>query len=326
MRTLKRSTYSKRPSEARLHLPVVDAPTERRRLPPWIKAKLPTGDTYFEVRELVHQERLHTVCESASCPNIGECWNRRALTIMILGGICTRSCQFCDVPTGRPEPVDTDEPRRVGDTLAKLGLSHTVITSVDRDDLPDGGAAHWAATIRAVKTACPDMTLEVLTGDFQGRTPDLDVVLDARPDVFAHNLETVPRLSQKVRVQARYERSYAILAHAHRRGAVTKTGIMLGLGETLDEVRAVLRELARLGVDIVTLGQYLAPSRTHHLPVSEFIEPVIFEQLADEARAHGIAHVESGPLVRSSYHADGQADLVRAVVAQRARHTELTLK
>jgi lipoic acid synthetase len=316
--TLKRSKFSKRPSDARLHLPLADAPAgERRRLPAWIKAKLPTGETYFEVRELVHRERLHTVCESASCPNIGECWNRRALTIMILGGICTRSCQFCDVPTGRPEPVDADEPRRVAETLGKLGLSHTVITSVDRDDLADGGAAHWAATIRAVKAACPNMTLEVLTGDFQGETAQLDVVLDAAPDVFAHNLETVPRLSKKVRVQASYERSYRILQHAHARGAVTKTGIMLGLGETLDEVRDVLRELAGLGVDIVTLGQYLAPSRTHHLPVAEFIEPSTFDALAEEARGLGIAHVESGPLVRSSYHADGQADLVRAVVAAR---------
>jgi lipoic acid synthetase len=320
MRTLKRSTYSKTPSPERMHLPVVDGGPqvpERRRLPAWIKARLPSGDTYFEVRELVHGERLHTVCESASCPNIGECWSRRALTIMILGGICTRSCQFCDVPTGRPEPVDPDEPRRVGATLARLGLHHTVITSVDRDDLPDGGAAHWAATIRAVHAACPEMTLEVLTGDFQGNTADLDVVLDAAPEVFAHNLETVPRLSRQVRVQARYDRSYRILEHARMRGAVTKTGLMLGLGETLDEVRAVLRELAGLGIDIVTLGQYLAPSRTHHLPVVEFIEPPVFDALATEARALGIPHVEAGPLVRSSYHADGQAELVRAAVAAR---------
>ncbi len=332
MRTLKRSTYSKPPSAARLHLPVVrddasptlvssiDPPTEpvaRRRLPPWIKAKLPTGKAYFELRELVHGERLHTVCESASCPNIGECWNEKALTIMILGGICTRSCQFCDVPTGRPEPVDADEPRRVGETLAKLGLNHTVITSVDRDDLPDGGAAHWAATIRAVKAASPKMTLEVLVGDFKGALSDVDTVLAAAPDVFAHNLETVPRLSRAVRVQASYERSYRVLAHAHRRGAVTKTGLMLGLGETLAEVREVLAELARLGVDIVTLGQYLSPSRTHHLQVVDFIPPEAFAALADEARALGIAHVEAGPLVRSSYHAAGQAELVRGVIARR---------
>ena len=321
METLKRSRYSKAPSASRLHLPVLGATPEapeapRRRLPPWIKAKLPTGEAFFELRELVHEERLHTVCESASCPNIGECWNRKALTIMILGGICTRSCQFCDVPTGKPEPVDHDEPRRVAATLAKLGLSHTVITSVDRDDLPDGGAAHWAATIRACKDASPDMTLEVLTGDFKGVTSDLDVVLAASPDVFSHNLETVPRLSRAVRVQASYERSYAILRHAHARGAVTKTGLMLGLGETLDEVRDVITELATF-VDILTLGQYLQPSRTHHLPVQRYLEPAEFDALAEEARARGIAHVEAGPLVRSSYHADGQAELVRAVVTRR---------
>jgi lipoic acid synthetase len=289
------------------------APREgKRRHPPWIKAKLPAGDDFMDVRALVHGLGLHTVCESASCPNIGECWNHRALTIMILGGTCTRSCQFCDVPTGRPDPVDPDEPRRVALALSQLGLSHTVITSVDRDDLPDGGAAHWAATIRAVKAACPEMTLETLTGDFRGETRDVDTVLDAGPEIFSHNLETVPRLSRQVRVQARYERSYAILAHARRRGtSLTKTGLMLGLGETLDEVREVLGELAGLGVDIVTLGQYLAPSR-HHLPVARYVHPDEFAQLAAEARALGFRHVEAGPLVRSSYLADQQARLLRA--------------
>ena len=325
--TLKRSTFSKAPSEHRLHLPVLqpavastevaEASPARRRLPPLIKAKLPTGEAFFDLRELVHKERLHTVCESASCPNIGECWNRKALTIMILGGICTRSCQFCDVPTGKPEPVDQDEPRRVADTLAKLGLVHTVITSVDRDDLVDGGAAHWAATIRAVKSASPEMTLEVLTGDFKGVLSDLDIVLEAAPDVFAHNLETVPRLSRAVRIQASYERSYRILAHAHAQGVVTKTGLMLGLGETREEIHEVLAELASLGVDIVTLGQYLQPSRTHHLPVVRFVEPSEFDALATHARALGIPHVESGPLVRSSYHADGQAELVRNLARNR---------
>ena len=328
--TLKRSTFSKAPSEHRLHLPVLQPVAEpvqpRRRLPAWIKAKLPTGDAFFELRELVHQERLHTVCESASCPNIGECWNRKALTIMILGGVCTRSCQFCDVPTGKPEPVDADEPRRVADTLAKLGLVHTVITSVDRDDLIDGGAAHWAATIRAVKLASPAMTLEVLVGDFKGNTADVDTVLAAQPDVFAHNLETVPRLSRAVRIQASYERSYRILAHAHLRGAVTKTGLMLGLGETREELTEVLQAIATLGVDIVTLGQYLQPSRTHHLPVSRFLPPAEFDELAAEARALGIPHVESGPLVRSSYHADGQAELVRALGQRKAAEADRQAK
>jgi lipoic acid synthetase len=258
------------------------------------------------------------VCESASCPNIGECWNRQSLTIMILGGICTRSCQFCDVPTGRPLPPDADEPTRVATILAELGLRHTVITCVDRDDLKDGGAAHWAATIRAVKAAAPDLVLEVLTGDFKGDTGAVDVVLAAGPDVFAHNLETVPRLSRQVRVQASYARSYAILRHAKTRGAITKTGLMLGLGEELGEVRQVLGELREIGVDILTLGQYLRPSRGH-LPVARFVTPEEFAALKTEALELGFPHVESGPMVRSSYHADGQRDIVRAL-AERGRH------
>ncbi|MBL8632218.1 MAG: lipoyl synthase [Myxococcales bacterium] len=296
------------------HLPVLgnSEPEPRPRHPAWIKARLPSGKTFFEVRDLVHGQRLHTVCESASCPNIGECWSRRAITIMILGNICTRSCQFCDVPTGRPLPPDPDEPRRVALALKELGLRHTVITCVDRDDLKDGGAAHWAETIRQVREHCDGMTLEVLTGDFKGNTADVDTVLAAGPDVFAHNLETVPRLSRQVRVQASYPRSYKILAHAKSRGAVTKTGLMLGLGESLDEVREVLRELASLGIDIVTMGQYLRPSKTH-LPIARYITPDEFAQLREEALALGIPHVESGPLVRSSYHADGQAELVRSL-------------
>lgn len=293
-----------------------DAP--RPRHPAWIKAKLPSGATFFEVRDLVHGQKLHTVCESASCPNIGECWSRRALTIMILGGVCTRSCQFCDVPTGRPAPPDPDEPRRVAMTLAGLGLRHTVITCVDRDDLPDGGAAHWAATIQAVRAHCKDMTLEVLTGDFKGRTNDVDTVLAADPDVFAHNLETVPRLSRKVRVQASYPRSYAVLAHAKKRGAVVKTGLMLGLGEEIDEVREVLRELRDLGCDIVTLGQYLRPSKGH-LPIARYVTPDEFAALRNEALELGIPHVEAGPLVRSSYHADGQAEIIHALRKAQAR-------
>ena len=298
------------------HLPVLgnSEPTAepRPRHPAWIKARLPSGKTFFEVRDLVHGQKLHTVCESASCPNIGECWSRRAITIMILGNICTRSCQFCDVPTGRPLPPDPDEPRRVALALKELGLRHTVITCVDRDDLKDGGAAHWAETISQVREHCDGMTLEVLTGDFKGNTDDVDTVLAALPDVFAHNLETVPRLSRQVRVQASYPRSYKILAHAKSRGAVTKTGLMLGLGETIDEVREVLRELASLGVDIVTLGQYLRPSKSH-LPLQRYVTPDEFAQLQKEALALGISHVESGPLVRSSYHADGQAELVRSL-------------
>lgn len=306
------------------HLPVLGqdpppaaSPAPRPRHPAWIKAKLPSGKTFFEVRELVHSLKLHTVCESASCPNIGECWDRRALTIMILGDICTRSCQFCDVTTGRPLPPDPDEPRRVALLLGQLGLRHTVITCVDRDDLPDGGAAHWAQTIAEVRAHCPGMTLEVLTGDFKGKTQDVDTVLAAGPDVYAHNLETVPRLSRQVRVQASYPRSYAVLAHAKQRGAIVKTGLMLGLGEEPAEVSEVLRELAGLGCDIVTLGQYLRPS-THHLPVARYVHPDEFAAFQKEALALGIAHVESGPLVRSSYHADGQAEMITALRAAKS--------
>ena len=289
----------------------------KRRHPEWIRVPLPTKPTFFEVKAMVGDLKLHTVCESASCPNIGECWSRRALTIMILGDICTRSCRFCDVTTGRPLPPDPDEPRRVATMLARLDLEHTVITCVDRDDLPDFGGAHWAETIRRVKDACPAMTIEVLVGDFKGRTDHADLVLDADPDVFAHNLETVPRLSRQVRVQASYPRSYQILQHARGRGAITKTGLMLGLGETRDEVEEVLGDLARLGVDILTLGQYLSPSK-QHLPIERYVPPAEFAELKTIALDLGIAHVESGPLVRSSYHADGQAAMVRAIRARRA--------
>jgi lipoyl synthase len=304
----RRSTSSK--------LPVVEDGEPRRRHPEWIKVRLPTSPVFFQTRDLVHGQKLHTVCESASCPNIGECWSRRALTIMILGDVCTRSCRFCDVVTGRPLPPDPDEPRRVAEMLSALDLRHTVITCVDRDDLPDGGAAHWAETIRRVKERCPEMTLEVLTGDFKGDTASVDTVLAADPDVFAHNLETVPRLSREVRVQASYPRSYRILEHAKARGAITKTGLMLGLGETLDEVREVLRDVRGIGVDIVTLGQYLQPSRKH-LPVARHVHPDEFAALKDEALALGFPHVESGPLVRSSYHADGQRDIVRELAEAR---------
>lgn len=289
----------------------------RRRHPEWIRVQMPTKPTFFEVRSMVKELQLHTVCESASCPNIGECWSRRALTIMILGDICTRSCRFCDVTTGRPLPPDPDEPRRVAEMLRRLSLEHTVITCVDRDDLKDFGAAHWAETIRLVKEACPEMTIEILAGDFKGNTDNVDVVLAAAPDVFAHNLETVPRLSRQVRVQASYPRSYKILEHAHRQGAITKTGLMLGLGETRAEVEEVLADVAKLGVDIVTMGQYLSPSK-QHLAIERYVPPAEFEELRQYALALGIAHVESGPLVRSSYHADGQADMVRAIRDRRA--------
>ncbi len=279
---------------------------------------MPGGDAYRDVHKMVKDLGLHTVCQSASCPNIGECWNNRALTIMILGDICTRSCRFCDVKTGRPLPVDADEPRRVAQMLAALDLHHTVITSVDRDDLRDGGASIWAQTLQACHEAAPLMTIEVLVGDFKGVLTDVDTVLDAMPDVFAHNLETVPRLSKQVRVQARYDRSFAVLSHARQRGALTKTGLMLGLGETLDEVREVIDQLADLGLTILTLGQYLSPSR-EHLPIDRYVHPDEFAELEAYAEHKGVEHVESGPLVRSSYHADGQSEVIARLQSAHGR-------
>lgn len=306
------------------HLPVVTEAAEtaetaeparkRRRHPRWLRVPMPAGEGYADLRRRVKEQKLHTVCQSAGCPNIGECWNNRALTIMILGDICTRSCRFCDVATGRPLPVDEDEPRRVATILGELGLNHTVITSVDRDDLKDGGAGIWARTLEACHELAPTMTIEVLVPDFKGNLADVDTVLDADPDVFAHNLETVPRLSRQVRVQARYDRSYAVLQHARQRGALTKTGLMLGLGEELGEVREVIDQLGELGLTILTLGQYLQPSRKH-LEIDRYVHPDEFAELATYAQARGIQHVESGPLVRSSYHAEGQAELISRLQA-----------
>jgi lipoic acid synthetase len=294
-----------------VRLPVVTASeaAPRRRHPEWLRVKMPGGTAYTELHQRVRELGLHTVCQSASCPNIGECWNNRALTIMILGDICTRSCRFCDVKTGRPLPVDEGEPERVATMLAELELNHTVITSVDRDDLADGGAAIWAATLHACHRAAPRMTIETLVGDFKGALRDVDTVLDANPDVLAHNLETVPRLSREVRVQARYDRSFAVLRHAKERGALTKTGIMLGLGEDEAELREVIDQLGDLGLSILTLGQYLQPSR-EHLPIARYVHPDEFAAHRDYALSRGIRHVESGPLVRSSYHAEGQAELI----------------
>jgi lipoic acid synthetase len=292
------------------HLPVVgDAPAPRRKHPEWLRVRFPGGEGYGEIKRRVTELKLHTVCQSASCPNIGECWNNRALTIMILGDVCTRSCRFCDVATGRPLPVDEGEPERVATMLGELALRHTVITSVDRDDLKDGGASIWARTLEQCHERAPWMTIEVLTPDFKGNLADVDTVLAADPDVFSHNLETVPRLSREVRVQARYDRSFAVLRRAREAGAITKTGIMLGLGEEIPEVEAVIDELGDLGLSILTLGQYLQPSKKH-LDVARFVHPDEFAGLAAYAREKGIREVVAGPLVRSSYHAEGQAELI----------------
>lgn len=275
--------------------------------PKWIRKRISFNQEFFDTKSLVEDAGLHTICESGSCPNIHECWSRKSLTIMILGNICTRSCGFCDVRTGKPLHVDQDEPRRVATTLASLGLNYCVITSVDRDDLEDGGAFIWAETIRQVKAACPDMGLEVLTGDFKGNLDDLQLVLDARPDCFSHNVETVAELHRTVRPQAKYERSLAVLEHAARHGqSLVKTGMMLGLGETNEQILATMRDLANAGVEVLNLGQYLRPSK-RHLPVMRWVHPDEFAILKEEGEKMGFKHIEAGPLVRSSYRADLQA-------------------
>jgi lipoic acid synthetase len=274
--------------------------------PSWLRAKLPTGPGYSSVRKLVDDQSLHTVCQSAQCPNLGECWSRGTATVMILGNICTRSCNFCAIATGRPTELDLGEPARVADAVAKMNLKHCVITSVCRDELADGGASVWAATIRAVRHRNPRTAIEVLTPDFKGNFAHVDLVLDAKPDIFNHNLETVERLQKPVRVQARYDRSRSVLQHAKSRGFTTKTGIMLGLGEEEHEIEQTLRDIAADKTDIVTIGQYLQPSK-QHLPISRWVHPDEFIRWKEFGLSIGIGVVESGAMVRSSYHADEQS-------------------
>jgi lipoyl synthase len=290
-----------------LQIGTQEAPRARQPKPPWLKVRLPQGEAYQGLKRLVREQGLHTVCESASCPNIGECWSRRSLTIMILGDVCTRSCGFCDVSTGRPPTLDLDEPRRVAEALSRLDLRHTVITSVNRDELLDGGASVWAETVRAVRASCPGMSIEVLIPDFKGSESALRTVLDAGPDILAHNVETVPRLYRTVRPQADYAQSLELIERAALAGFRTKSSLMLGLGETLAEVRAVLEDLRAAGCEGLTLGQYLRPSECH-LPVERFVAPEEFRLLRLYAHELGFTHVASGPLVRSSYHADEQAE------------------
>lgn len=286
-----------------LKLPVLG---QARNHPEWLKVRAPGGPVYDSLKEMVQELGLHTVCESATCPNIGECWSRRSLTLMILGNICTRSCGFCDVITGRPGIADPNEPIRVAEAVSRLNLRHVVITSVDRDDMEDGGAAIWAETIRRVKDRCPQTTIEVLISDFQGVHTDQETVFEARPDILAHNLETVARLQKTVRPQARYDRSLEVMTRARAAGLPAKSGLMLGMGETLAEVEEALRDLVSAGCELVTLGQYLRPS-AHHLPVQRYVPPEEFAYLKQVGITLGLRHVESGPLVRSSYHADAQA-------------------
>lgn len=276
------------------------------RKPAWLRAKLPNGPEYARVRKLVDDNALHTVCQSAQCPNMGECWSRGTATVMILGNICTRSCNFCAIETGRPQEYDLGEPARVAEAVARMQLRHCVITSVARDDLKDGGASVWAATIRAVRYRNPNCGIEVLIPDMQGRTDDLDIILEAKPDILNHNIETVERLQRRVRVTGKYERSRLILQHAKSSGFTTKSGIMLGVGETKDEVAQTMRDLRENEVDILTIGQYLQPT-SKHLPVDRWAPPEEFEEWKKFGLSIGFGVVESGALVRSSYHADEQS-------------------
>jgi len=277
--------------------------------PEWLKAPAPLGENYRNLKTLARRLGLHTVCESAQCPNIGECWNHRTATFMLLGDVCTRRCGFCAVPKGRPGPIDHDEPRRVAEAVATLGLKHAVVTSVNRDDDNLGGARIFAETIREIRALVPDCSVEVLIPDFQGLDDALRIVLDARPDILNHNTETVPRLYPAVRSGARYQRSLRLLANVKKfaPGMLSKTGVMVGLGESMEELIEVVRDLAAQQVDILTVGQYLRPSKDH-LPIARFYTPEEFRILKQEALARGFRHVESGPLVRSSYHAHEQAE------------------
>ena len=275
-----------------------------RRHPEWIKVRAPGGEGYTSTKRVVQSLDLHTVCEEAHCPNLAECWGHRTATFMLLGDVCTRNCGYCAVAHGRPVAVDPHEPERVAEGVERLGLRHVVVTSVDRDDLADGGASHFAATARAIKRRLPACTVEVLTPDFKGNLDALAAVVDAPIDVFNHNTETVPRLYKLARPGGRYERCLSILAaaKARRPSLLTKTGLMLGLGEETTEVHAVLADLREVGCDILTLGQYLQPTK-QHLPIARYLTPAEFDELGTAARALGFRHVESGPLVRSSYHA-----------------------
>ncbi len=277
--------------------------------PEWLKVRAPGSPSYLRLKSLMRELNLHTVCEEAHCPNIGECWTHGTATFMILGDICTRACGYCAVGHGRPQPVDDAEPARVGEAVAKLNLAHVVVTSVDRDDVMDGGASIFAETIREIRTRTPSASIEVLIPDFQGKEAALHSVLDAGPDILNHNTETVPRLYRRARSGGRYERTLELLDRSRRYAPdiATKSGIMLGLGEEWDEILAVLRDLRNVGCSILTLGQYLRPSQAH-LPMTRYYHPDEFRQLKDLALEMGFAHVESGPLVRSSYHAHEQAD------------------
>jgi lipoic acid synthetase len=275
----------------------------RIKKPKWLRVKLPTGENYKKVRSLVDEHKLHTICESGSCPNMGECWGEGTATFMILGNICTRSCGFCAVQTGKPLEADPFEPGKVAHSVKTMGVKHAVITSVDRDDLKDGGAEIWAQTVRAVRAQSPGTTMETLIPDFMGKWENLQVIIDVAPEIVSHNLETVRRLTKQVRIQAKYDRSLEVLFRLKKGGMRTKSGVMLGLGESHEEVLETMEDLRSVQVDILTLGQYLQPT-PKHLPVVEFITPERFDEYREIGLKMGFRYVESGPLVRSSYHAE----------------------
>jgi lipoic acid synthetase len=286
----------------------LSSPRPKRR-PPWLRVRAPTGENYRWLKRLMRAKELHTVCEEAHCPNIGECWSHRTATFLILGDTCTRNCRFCNVRTGRPAPLDPDEPEHVAQAVQAMDLKHAVITSVDRDDLPDGGASVFAAVVRRIRALQPECTVEVLVPDFRGRIEPLKMVMDERPDILNHNVETVPRLFRTVQPQCRYEWSLAVLRNAKAvwPEAVTKSGLMVGLGENADEVLEVMRDLRELGVDVLTIGQYLQPTK-QHIPIDRYYTPEEFEMFRERGHEMGFRWVESGPLVRSSYHAAMQME------------------
>jgi len=275
----------------------------RVKKPKWLRVKLPTGKEYKQVRDIVDEHDLHTICESGNCPNMGECWGAGTATFMILGNVCTRSCGFCAVETGRPGTVDEFEPGKVARSVKLMGVKHCVITSVDRDDIPDGGSIIWAQTVKAIRHQSPGTTLETLIPDFMGKWDNLQRIIDVAPEIVSHNLETVRRLTKQVRIQAKYDRSLEVLFRLKKAGMKTKSGIMLGLGESEREVIETMEDLRSVGTDILTLGQYLQPTRKH-LPVADFVTPEKFAEYKEIGLDMGFRYVESGPLVRSSYHAE----------------------
>lgn len=275
----------------------------RIKKPSWLRVKLPIGENYRRVRALVDEHKLHTICESGSCPNMGECWGEGTATFMILGNICTRSCGFCAVQTGKPDAVDEFEPGKVAHSIKTMGIKHAVITSVDRDDLKDGGSGIWVQTVKAVRHQSPGTTMETLIPDFAGKWENLQQIIDVAPEIVSHNLETVRRLTKQVRIQAKYDRSLEVLFRLKKGGMRTKSGVMLGLGETDEEIIETMQDLRAVGVDILTLGQYLQPT-PKHLPIVEFVEPERFQKYEKLGLEMGFRFVESGPLVRSSYHAE----------------------